>query len=273
VSGEPIAVRVHQGVLDRIAADYALHRRSSAAADETGWIPVGRVEADGAVVVSGLLPKGPGSVAGPGSFEIDHVYVYAALLLHRSRSEDGVVGLIHSHPGRMDYNSAQDVAVDAAAVLTLRGGVGVYPILVRDQAWIGHQLQLGARVSWWGMTSDRPGVYVPCRPRVLAGEDDAGWIADYEHALVRAAELVTALCQAGLGVSVQPVAGQLHSLDVIARFGDHLMLRRYDPFPGAVSLLGPAGGLRLVDADTDPAELAAQVADALAALEAETAPA
>jgi proteasome lid subunit RPN8/RPN11 len=267
-SGAPSLVRVNQGVLDRLAAEFSAHRCTEDGRNETGWVPVGYVdETDGSVAVTGLISKGPGAHASPAAFEIDHAYVYAALLLFRSSSRDSVVGLIHSHPDGMHWNSEQDLATDRRHVRTLRSGVGIYPILNHARLRTEHQLSLETRLSWWSMSAERPGVYTPRLPQVLPGDDEAAWVEDRAEALGHAAKLVSALQSSGLDVKVQPVADDDESLDVVASFGDRHAIRRYDPFPGPVVLLGPTKRLRLTDPDPNPAVLAAKLLELLSSLE------
>lgn len=227
---EPVVVQVSQGVIDRILYDALDHVRSRCGENETGWVPIGCVRG-GVVRVEGLLPKGRGARATPGDFEIDHGHVLAALALAQARGTHEVVGLVHTHPGRMDFNSTMDRAADEAHVLTLPGGVGVYPIVIRDSGDCrGHVLSTGLRLSWWAMLASRPGMYVPCAVEVVSGDDTSSWVREFDDALFETSEVVLELLDRRIDVALLPSPGG--AVDLVATRGSTSVLVHFEPTPG-----------------------------------------
>jgi hypothetical protein len=237
----PIEVRVTAGVVDRLLADVADHLRGPHAHDETGWVPIGRVAA-GVVSVEGLLSAGRRPFASPAAFEPDHAHVLAALVLLQAREPADVVGLIHTHPGSMDWNSAVDQVADEGHVLALPGGIGVYPIVVRERRASGPVVRAGVRVAWWGLRASRPAVYAPCRVEVVPGEDAGAWLGPHDDALAEAGEVVLELLERGVAVTLLPAPAG--AVDLMASSAGGEVLVRFDPLPGHALLTGPAGPRR-----------------------------
>ncbi len=140
-------------------AEFAAHRKSDRGAEETGWVLLGRRLTDEAVVLA-ALPAAADRDAGEA-----HVWITgpAHLLASRIvRQEDRrlmMLGVVHTHPGRLRHPSHRDYEGDRVWVQNLRGEEGVFgigtaardappdPVAARPQPHV--QVLEGLRFDWY----------------------------------------------------------------------------------------------------------------------------
>ena len=108
--------------------EYADHRETDRGAEEIGWVLLGLREADRAVVLA-TLPAGADRDASEA-----HVWFNAAAqalayrILWQAERRLTMVGVVHTHPGKLRHPSRGDFEGDRVWVRNLRGEEGVFGI-------------------------------------------------------------------------------------------------------------------------------------------------
>jgi len=109
-------------------AEYAAHRKSDRGREEIGWVLLGVREADRAVVLA-TLPAGAERDAGEAHVRFNsEAQALASRIVRQSDRRLTLLGIVHTHPGRMRWPSSGDYEGDRRWVSNLRGGEGVFGI-------------------------------------------------------------------------------------------------------------------------------------------------
>jgi hypothetical protein len=145
--------------------EYAAHRASERGAEETGWVLLGLREADRAVVLA-TLPAGANRDAGEAHvrFNSDAQALASRIVRQRDRRLT-LLGVVHTHPGRLRHPSRGDFEGDRVWVRNLRGGEGVFAIgtadaeATDDPTTVAHKLSENAealgelRFTWYTLAA------------------------------------------------------------------------------------------------------------------------
>jgi len=108
--------------------EYAAHRATDRAAEETGWVLLGRREPDAAVVLA-TLPAGAARDAGEAHVLFDgEAQALGSQIVRQDDRKLTILGVVHTHPGRLRHPSLGDFDGDRVWVRYLRGGEGVFAI-------------------------------------------------------------------------------------------------------------------------------------------------
>lgn len=108
--------------------EYAAHRASERGAEETGWVLLGRREPDAAVVLA-TLPAGAARDAGEAHIRFNgEAQAVGSQIVRQADRRLGILGVVHTHPGRLRHPSRGDFDGDRLWVRNLRGGQGVFGI-------------------------------------------------------------------------------------------------------------------------------------------------
>jgi hypothetical protein len=109
-------------------AEYAAHRDSDRGAEETGWVLLGLREADEAVVLA-TLPAGAERDAGEAHVRFNaDAQALASRIVRQADRRLTLLGVVHTHPGRLRHPSHGDYDGDRVWVRNLRGEEGVFGI-------------------------------------------------------------------------------------------------------------------------------------------------
>jgi proteasome lid subunit RPN8/RPN11 len=116
--------------------EYAAHRETDRGAEETGWVLLGVREADRAVVLA-TLPAGADRDAGEAHVRFNSdAQALASRIVRQQDRRLTLLGVVHTHPGRLRHPSHGDYDGDRVWVRNLRGEEGVFAIGTTDA---GHQ--------------------------------------------------------------------------------------------------------------------------------------
>jgi proteasome lid subunit RPN8/RPN11 len=179
---EPLAaVRVTDGVVRTLFAEYAAHRASERGREEIGWTLLGYREGDAATIVA-TLPAGADRDAGPAHvrFSADAQAV-ATRIIRQDDRRLMPLGIAHTHPGSLRRPSDGDWRGDSAWVTQLRGREGVFAIGTADAppdpqpgaVWRPkphRQCLAGLSWCWYSLAAGEPG-YRARRVDVVLGPD------------------------------------------------------------------------------------------------------
>lgn len=108
-------------VLRTLFAEFAEHKASERGEEEIGWVLLGRREADQAIVLA-TLPAEANRDAGEAHIWIaGHAHVVGSWIVRQLDRRLTVLGVVHTHPGRLRHPSAGDFDSDRVWVGNLRG--------------------------------------------------------------------------------------------------------------------------------------------------------
>lgn len=192
-------------------AEFADHKASDRGAEETGWVLLGLREADEAIVLA-TLPAGANRDAGEAHVQFNSdAQALASRIVRQADRRLTLLGVVHTHPGRLRHPSAGDYDGDRLWVRNLRGGEGVFGIgTVTDagggdqpRAEVGghpkpHVQSLGAfRFDWYTLAAEDT-KYHPAPVELTIGPDLAwplrgvwGQIEEHADRLDRLARQLT----------------------------------------------------------------------------------
>jgi proteasome lid subunit RPN8/RPN11 len=112
--------------------EYAEHRKSSRADEETGWMLLGIREINNAVVLA-TLPAGANRNAGVAHVQFNSSgQVLGSRIVRQYDRRLSILGVVHTHPGSLRHPSDGDFEGDSLWVGQLRGGEGVFGIGTAD---------------------------------------------------------------------------------------------------------------------------------------------
>lgn len=145
-------------------AEYAAHRGSERGAEETGWVLMGLREDDEAVVLASL-PAGAERDAGEAHVRFNaDAQALASRIVRQADRRLTLLGVVHTHPGRLRHPSHGDYDGDRVWVRNLRGEEGVFGIGTvhresKTGAVAGHpqphaQVLEGLRFDWYTLAPD-----------------------------------------------------------------------------------------------------------------------
>ncbi len=201
---------------------YAEHRASDRGEDETGWVLLGRRQADHALALA-ALPAGAGSEAG-----VAHVRFHSAAqaiasrIVRRHDKRLSLIGVVHTHPGRLRQPSGGDFAGDRVWVEQLRGQEGAFGIGTADATPLDaapltgpqilqqpepHRQWLGELCFSWYALAKGDAAYRPLPVQVTLGPDLARPLHHLWPVLERHAQCLERLSQLFAQVSLQVVDG------------------------------------------------------------------
>ena len=134
---EPV-MAIRSGVLATMFRDFHLHRATERGNEETGWLLLGRRDGAGAVIEA-TLPPGEFRDAGLAHVNMNSTAQSVAMrLLKRTYPHLDVLGVAHTHPGRMCRPSHGDYQGDSEWVPNLVQKEGLFAIGV----WSMEQFKL-----------------------------------------------------------------------------------------------------------------------------------
>jgi hypothetical protein len=179
--------------------EYAAHRETDRGTEETGWVLLGVREAEEAVVLA-TLPAGAERDAGEAHVRFNSdAQVLASRIVRQQDRRLTLLGVVHTHPGRLRHPSRGDYDGDRVWVRNLRGEEGVFGIGTVDknrgrraETVVGghprpHVQTLGElRFDWYTLGADDPR-YRPAPVELAIGPDLASplrgvWDVIEEHA-------------------------------------------------------------------------------------------
>lgn len=121
-------MKIHSGVLRSMFGDFLAHKETDRGEDETGWLLLGTRKA-GAKVIEAALPAGEFRDAGVSHVNMNSTAQAVAMrILKKAHPELDVLGVAHTHPGRLNRPSNGDFQGDRLWVPNLRGGEGIFAI-------------------------------------------------------------------------------------------------------------------------------------------------
>lgn len=158
--------------------EYAVHRDTERGQEETGWVLLGRREAEQAVVLA-TLPAGTDRDAGEAHvrFNVD-AQALASRIVRQQDRRLTTLGVVHTHPGRLRHPSRGDFEGDSQWVPALRGAQGVFGIgTVAAVGEYGHpapnvQAWEGMRFDWYTLAAG-DSTYSPLPVELTLGPDHA----------------------------------------------------------------------------------------------------
>jgi hypothetical protein len=168
-------------------AEYAAHRASDRGAEETGWVLLGLREADEAVVLA-TLPAGAERDAGEAHVRFNaDAQALASRIVRQADRRLTLLGVVHTHPGRLRHPSHGDYDGDRVWVRNLRGEEGVFGIgtasrEAKPSTVAGHpqahaQVLEGMRFDWYTLAPDDR-KYRPAPVELTIGPDLATPLRD-----------------------------------------------------------------------------------------------
>ncbi len=108
--------------------EYDEHLRGSRGNEEIGWILFGMRQPKEALVL-GALPAGVERDAGVGHVQFNsNAQAVALRILRQADRSLGVLGVVHTHPGKLRHPSDGDLRGDREWIKNLRGQEGVFAI-------------------------------------------------------------------------------------------------------------------------------------------------
>lgn len=112
--------------------EYSTHRATDRGREETGWVLLGLRNADEAIVLA-TLPAGTNRDAGEAHVRFDwETQVLASRIVRQDDRRLTMIGVVHTHPGRLRTPSSGDLGGDREWVANLRGRDGVFAIGTDD---------------------------------------------------------------------------------------------------------------------------------------------
>jgi len=176
-----ICLRLTDEVSRTLFAEYADHRAGERGSEETGWALLGLRERDEALVLA-TLPAGMERNASQAHVRFNSsAQALASRIVRQNNRRLRLLGIVHTHPGRLRHPSDGDLRGDRQWVGQLRGGEGVFGIGTADAdddpqpgvAWQPQphrQCQSGLDWSWYVLAEgDRN--YRPLPVEVTLGPD------------------------------------------------------------------------------------------------------
>ncbi len=235
--GPPVSVRrlrrvvLTDAVGRTLFGEYAAHRATDRGQEETGWVLLGRREEERAVVLA-TLPAGADRDAGEAHVRFNaDAQALASRIVRQQDRRLTMLGVVHTHPGRLRHPSRGDYDGDRRWVPALRGGDGVFGIgtAAGEELPPAPNVQMweGLRFDWYSLAAGDAS-YSPLLVELTLGPDlaadlRAAWPVIEAHAArldrlarqlptVRFAaadngELAVTLPLAAAGQSVRVLAG------------------------------------------------------------------
>ncbi len=177
--------------------EYSGHRAAERGDEETGWVLLGRREANEAIVLA-TLPAGSESDAGVAHIRFNSTgQAIASSIVRQQDRRLTTLGIVHTHPGSLRHPSDGDFRGDRHWVQKLRGKEGVFGIGTADGQPVNgsafayqpkaHVQCLGElRFSWYAL-GHGDGNYRPLPVELTIGPDlarplHAIWPIVEEHA-------------------------------------------------------------------------------------------
>jgi proteasome lid subunit RPN8/RPN11 len=116
------------GVSRTLFEEYAEHRRGERGDEETGWVLMGLRTASEAVALA-TLPAGAECEAGVAHVRFNaEAQAVGSRILRREDRRLQILGVVHTHPGRLRHPSSGDLDGDREWVTKLRAAEGVFGI-------------------------------------------------------------------------------------------------------------------------------------------------
>lgn len=113
-------------------SEYAEHRRTERGNEETGWVLLGRRDADEATVLA-TLPAGAEREADEAHIRFNSMaQALASRIVRQVDRRLAMLGIVHTHPGSLRHPSDGDYRGDIQWVGQLRGQEGIFGIGTSD---------------------------------------------------------------------------------------------------------------------------------------------
>lgn len=147
---------ITSGVGQTLVEGYRNHLNQERGDEETGWLLMGYREKKRAVVVA-AVPSGEFREASSTHVKFNsQAQVVAGRLLHQLHDKLEVLGLFHTHPGRLRHPSSGDYQGDIQWVKKLPGKQGVFGIgTVDNQSSISEDFASKIAINTFSMTGMR----------------------------------------------------------------------------------------------------------------------
>ena len=152
--------------------EYAAHRATDRGQEETGWVLLGHREEDQAVVRA-TLPAGADRDAGQAHVRFNaDAQALASRIVRQQDRKLTMLGVVHTHPGRLRHPSRGDFDGDRRWVPALRGREGAFGIgTARDGPPAPNVQQWdGLRFDWYALAAGDAS-YSPLPVELTLGPD------------------------------------------------------------------------------------------------------
>ena len=198
-------------------AEFAAHRATDRGAEETGWVLLGRREDDHAVVLA-TLPAATDRDASEGHVWITGPsHVLASRIVRQRDRRLTMLGVVHTHPGRLRHPSRGDLTGDKVWVRQLRGQCGAFGIgtvtdptaagvPVADHPAPGVQTLGGLRFDWYTLAADDR-TYQPVPVELTIGPDLAAGLRPVWPVIEEYADRLDRLARQFADVRFEPTDG------------------------------------------------------------------
>jgi proteasome lid subunit RPN8/RPN11 len=194
------------GVSRTLFEEYAEHRRGERGDEETGWVLMGLRTAREAIALA-TLPAGAEREAGVAHVRFNaEAQALASRILRMQDRRLQIIGIVHTHPGRLRHPSGGDLEGDRVWVTKLRGGEGVFgigtadgeispaPTQIATQPSGHEQCYEGLRFSWYSLATGARS-YARLPVRLTIGPDLALPLHSVWSTLEHHAERLDGLCR------------------------------------------------------------------------------
>ena len=198
---------IADGVMRTLFDDYAEHRNTPRGDEEIGWILLGTWQDNEAMALA-ALPAGADRDASVGHVRFNaDAQALASRILRQKDKRLRVLGVVHTHPGRMRYPSEGDLQGDSRWVGQLRAGEAIFGIGTAD---VGREDAGDANIygdmcfSWYAL-SDGDRRYRPLPVEVRRGADLAVPLRPLWNVLESSAEPLNRLCSQLADVKLEAI--------------------------------------------------------------------
>lgn len=208
--------------------DFARHRATQRGDEEIGWLLLGVRDGD-AMVVHATLPAGEYREAGVAHVRFNsQAQAVASRFVRQNAKHLRIVGVVHTHPGRLRHPSSADFTGDREWVRRLRDQEAIFAIgttdAKADEAPAPHQqVEDGLTFHWYALAAgDKEYRTLPVEVR--EGLDLAKPLHPHWSALEEHAESLENLCGQLAQVSCEVVPDSLRVRIALPRPGHSLLL-------------------------------------------------
>ena len=207
------------GVARTLFEDYAEHRESPRGGEEIGWILLG-LRQEGEAIALAALPAGTQRDAGAAHIRFNsEAQALASRIVRQQDKRLQIIGVVHTHPGKLRWPSDGDFHGDSQWIAGLRGE-GVFAIGTADahanESTGGHvQVFSDMRFSWYALGAG-DARYRPLPVHVTIGPDLALPLRPVWNVVEAHAESLNKLCRQFAKVQLEVInepSPQLHALN------------------------------------------------------------
>lgn len=199
------------GVARTLFEDFAEHRMSDRGEEEIGWVLLG-LRQEGEAIAVAALPAGANRDAGAAHIRFNSdAQALASRIIRQKDKRLQIIGVVHTHPGRMRSPSEGDLQGDRLWVRNLRGGEGVFAIGTADaqpgEATGANVQAFGNLCYSWYALAVGDARYRTLPVQVTIGPDLAHAIRPVWSAIEAHAEPINRLCRQFASVQLEVIDG------------------------------------------------------------------